>query len=151
MADSCCKSETTCCEPPALVLPGRKLVQALPASGKAGGYLLPQGRACSLTWMNPRYRLILWDSHRHQRSHVRGRDGGGQVAGSQALKADALDFLADTVTYGVTPCRHRRKPSRTCASAALAKRRVAVRDGAFRVVGFGSTVYQTLILGLAES
>ena len=26
----------------------------------------------------------------------------GQLAGSQALKADALDFLADTVTYGLS-------------------------------------------------
>jgi Co/Zn/Cd efflux system component len=27
---------------------------------------------------------------------------GGQLAGSQALKADALDFLADTATYGLS-------------------------------------------------
>lgn len=26
----------------------------------------------------------------------------GQLAGSQALKADALDFLADIVTYGLS-------------------------------------------------
>ena len=26
----------------------------------------------------------------------------GSLAGSQALKADALDFLADTVTYGLS-------------------------------------------------
>jgi len=26
----------------------------------------------------------------------------GHIAGSQALKADALDFLADTVTYGLS-------------------------------------------------
>ena len=25
----------------------------------------------------------------------------GQLAGSQALKADPLDFLADTITYGL--------------------------------------------------
>jgi len=48
--------------------------------------------------MSPRYKRILWT--------VIGINGtmfltemiAGQLAGSQALKVDALDFLADTVT-----------------------------------------------------
>ena len=28
--------------------------------------------------------------------------GGGALAGSQALQADALDFLGDALTYGIT-------------------------------------------------
>jgi Co/Zn/Cd efflux system component len=28
--------------------------------------------------------------------------GGGMLSGSQALQADALDFLGDTLTYGMS-------------------------------------------------
>lgn len=44
----------------------------------------------------------------------------GQLAGSQALKADALDFLADTVTYGLSLAVIG-SSLRTRASAALLK------------------------------
>jgi Cation efflux family len=101
MADSCCKSETTCCEPPALVLPGRKLVQAPPASGKAEDNCCPKGVPV-FDGMNPRYRLILWTVIGINGVMFVGEMVAGQLAGSQALKADALDFLADTVTYGLS-------------------------------------------------
>jgi Co/Zn/Cd efflux system component len=97
--------------------------------------------------MNPRYKRILWT--------VIGINGAmfltemiaGQLAGSQALKADALDFLADTVTYGlslaVIGASLRRR-----ASAALLK---GVSLSAMALWVFGSTVYQTLVLGLPKA
>ena len=42
------------------------------------------------------------DRYRHQRGDVRGRDCRRCLAGSQALQADALDFLGDTLTYGLS-------------------------------------------------
>jgi Co/Zn/Cd efflux system component len=97
--------------------------------------------------MNPRYKRILWT--------VIGINGtmfltemiAGQLAGSQALKADALDFLADTVTYGlslaVIGASLRRR-----ASAALFK---GASLSAMALWVFGSTIYQTLVLGLPKA
>jgi len=97
--------------------------------------------------MNRRYRRILWT--------VIGINGAmfltemiaGQLAGSQALKADALDFLADTVTYGlslaVIGASLRRR-----ASAALLK---GLSLSAMALWVFGSTVYHTLVLGLPKA
>ena len=49
MADTCCKSETSWCEPPALVLPGQSVqglrVPTAPPAADGSGCLLPQGRA----------------------------------------------------------------------------------------------------------
>ena len=51
--------------------------------------------------MNPRYKRILWTVSINGAMFF-GKMIAGQLAGSQALKADALDFLADTVTYGLS-------------------------------------------------
>ena|SRR5215475_9497285 len=99
MTDPCCAHETShCCESPALVLPPRTR-GAQPTSGSDS----PSASCCSggvpvFDGMSPRYKRILWT--------VIGINGtmfltemiAGQLAGSQALKVDALDFLADTVT-----------------------------------------------------
>ena len=60
MADSCRKSETGCCEPPALVLPGQP-VQALPPAtcGGVEDACCPRGVPV-FDGMNPRYKRILW-------------------------------------------------------------------------------------------
>jgi Co/Zn/Cd efflux system component len=146
MADGCCESETTCCEPPALVLPGRKLVQAPPASGKAEDNCCPKGVPV-FDGMNPRYRLILWTVIGINGVMFVGEMVAGQLAGSQALKADALDFLADTVTYGLSLAVIGAS-LRTRASAALAK---GLSLSVMALWVFGSTVYQTLILGLPKA
>ena len=71
----------------------------------------------------------------------------GQLAGSQALKADALDFFADTVTYGL---------SLAVIGASIWKRLTAalfkgLSLSVLAVCVFGSTVYQTLVLGLPSA
>jgi Co/Zn/Cd efflux system component len=149
MADPCCEHEQShCCEPPALLLPLRKRQEPVPGHSTH----TPSASCCSggvpvFDGMNPRYKRILWT--------VIGINGlmfltemiAGQLAGSQALKADALDFLADTVTYGLslavigTSLRRR-------ASAALFK---GASLSAMALWVFGSTVYQSLVLGLPKA
>jgi Co/Zn/Cd efflux system component len=146
MTDLCCEHETShCCEPPALVLPPRarrepQIHSYETASCCSGGVPVFDG-------MNRTYKNILWT--------VIGINGAmfliemiaGQLAGSQALKADALDFLADTVTYGlslaVIGASLRRR-----ASAALLK---GLSLSAMALWVFGSTLYQTLVLGLPKA
>lgn len=73
--------------------------------------------------------------------------GAGAIAGSQALQADALDFLADSATYGISlavigasvPVR---------AWAAFAK---GVSLTLMGLLVFGSTAYHVLILGLPRA
>lgn len=73
--------------------------------------------------------------------------GAGLAAASQALKADALDFLGDTVTYAISlfvigmPLAWR-------ARAALFK---GLSLGAAGLWVLGSTLYQTLVLGLPQA
>lgn len=64
----------------------------------------------------------------------------GEIAGSQALKADALDFLADAVTYGITLAVIG-AALRTRALAALGKGISLLLMGMWV---FGSTLYTVL-------
>ena len=71
----------------------------------------------------------------------------GQLAGSQALQADALDFLGDSLTYGI--------------SLAVIGASIRVRTNAALVKGvslllmglwvFGSTVYRVFYIGVPEA
>jgi len=71
----------------------------------------------------------------------------GKIAGSQALQADALDFLGDSLTYGL--------------SLAVIGMSLKVRSAAALLKGvslllmglwvFGSTAYQILILGVPRA
>lgn len=145
MTDPCCGHETShCCEPPALVLPSRT---GTPVPGPDTQSACCCGGVPVFDGMSRRYKRILWT--------VIGINGAmfltemiaGQLAGSQALKADALDFLADTVTYGlslaVIGASLRRR-----ASAALLK---GISLSAMALWVFGSTIYQTLVLGLPKA
>ncbi|MEM1045344.1 MAG: cation transporter [Pseudomonadota bacterium] len=71
----------------------------------------------------------------------------GHFAQSQALKADALDFLGDALTYGlslaVIGCK-----LRTRATAALFKGFSLFLMGLWV---FGSTFYQVLVLGVPQA
>jgi Co/Zn/Cd efflux system component len=147
MADSCCKNETGCCEPATLVLPGQP-VQALPtaACGTAEDACCPKGVPV-FDGMNPRYKRILWTVISINGAMFFGEMIAGQLAGSQALKADALDFLADTVTYGLSLAVIG-ATVRTRATAALAK---GLSLSLMALWVFGLTVYQTFFLGLPKA
>ncbi len=67
---------------------------------------------------------------------------GGMMARSQALKADALDFLGDTLTYGMSLAVIG-KPLRLRASVAMVK---GVSLFAMGMWVLGNTLYHTLIL-----
>jgi len=71
----------------------------------------------------------------------------GAFAGSQALQADALDFLGDTLTYGMSLFVIGMS-LRVRATAALIK---GISLAAMGVWVFGSTAYQVLILGVPSA
>ena len=71
----------------------------------------------------------------------------GKLAGSQALQADALDFLGDALTYGL---------SLAVIGMSLKTRSMAALLKGFSLLAmglwvFGSTVYQVLILGVPKA
>ncbi|WP_137113315.1 cation transporter [Mesorhizobium sp. GR13] len=140
MADHCCAREKDAnCAPSPLILPTRKAHTTADACC-SGGVPVFDG-------MDPRYKLVLWI--------VIGLNGimfliemlAGQLAGSQALKADALDFLADTITYGLSLAVIG-SSLRARATAALFK---GLSLSLMAVWVFGTTLYQTLILGVPSA
>jgi cation diffusion facilitator family transporter len=73
--------------------------------------------------------------------------GAGQMSGSQALKADALDFLGDALTYGISLAVIGAS-LRTRALAALGKGVSLLLMGLWV---FGSTVYQVFYVGVPQA
>ncbi len=71
----------------------------------------------------------------------------GALSGSQALQADALDFLGDTLTYGIS-LFVLGMSLRVRATAALAK---GISLAAMGLWVLGSTAYQVLVLGLPNA
>jgi Co/Zn/Cd efflux system component len=147
MSDDCCKQTTSaCCAPPPLVLPKKAGATAAPphqtseASCCSGGVPVFDG-------VDPRYKRVLWTVIAINGTMFLTEMIAGQLAGSQALKADALDFLADTVTYGLSLAVIGAS-LRIRASAALLK---GVSLSLMALWVFGSTVYQTLILGVPRA
>lgn len=97
--------------------------------------------------VNARYKRVLWTVIAINGAMFFTEMFAGHIAGSQALKADALDFLADTVTYGL---------SLAVIGASLKTRAVAALSkglslSAMSLWVFGSTVYQTLVLGVPRA
>lgn len=97
--------------------------------------------------VDPRYRRVLWAVIAINAVMFVVEMGAGRLAGSLALQADALDFLGDTLTYGI--------------SLAVIGRSLAVRSSAALVKGvsltlmglwvFGSTAYHVLVLGVPKA
>src|SRR5882757_2090066 len=148
MADDCCNSGDGRCAPPPLQFSKAETVKAVaPTSCDADAACGCHGGVPRFDGLDPRYKLVLW--------MVIGINGAmfltemiaGQLAGSQALKADALDFLADTITYGLSLAVIGAS-LRTRASAALLK---GVSLSLMAAWVFGSTIYQTLVLGLPKA
>ena len=71
----------------------------------------------------------------------------GAAAGSQALKADALDFLGDALTYGISLAVIGASV-RTRSLAALGKGISLLLMGLWV---FGSTVWQVFVIGVPEA
>lgn len=148
MADDCCNCDDGSCAPPALRLPEPQALKlAAVTLCDADAACGCQGGVPRFDGLDARYKRVLWT--------VIGINGAmfltemiaGQVAGSQALKADALDFLGDTVTYGLSLAVIGAS-LQTRATAALFKG-LSLSLMAFWVLG--STVYHTIILGLPSA
>lgn len=143
MTDHCCDKETgACCAPPPLVLPAKTDAGAHKVADTccSGGVPVFDG-------MDPRYKLVLWIVIAINGAMFLTEMVAGQLAGSRALQADALDFLGDTITYGLSLAVIGTS-LRTRATAALFK------GASLSVMGLwvlGSTVYQTLILGVPSA
>lgn len=71
----------------------------------------------------------------------------GAFAGSQSLQADALDFLGDSLTYGLSIAVIGAAP-RTRATAALLK---GISLSLMGLWVLGATLYHTLVLGLPRA
>ncbi len=71
----------------------------------------------------------------------------GRLAGSQALQADALDFLGDSLTYGLSMAVIGTS-LRVRASAALIKGLSLLAMGLWV---FGSTIYTVFVLGVPQA
>ena len=97
--------------------------------------------------VDPRYQRVLWLVIAINAAMFLVEMTAGQLAGSQALQADALDFLGDTLTYGISLAVIGR-PLQVRSGAALLK------GGSLLLMGlwvFGSTLYHVLILGLPRA
>jgi Co/Zn/Cd efflux system component len=73
--------------------------------------------------------------------------GAGALAGSQALQADALDFLGDAATYGISLAV-------IGASVRVRARAAFVKGVSLTLVGlwvFGATAYHVLVLGVPRA
>lgn len=93
------------------------------------------------------YRRVLWIVIAINAAMFIVEMVAGQLAGSQALQADALDFLGDSVTYAISlvvigmPLIWR-------ARAALFK---GISLGLMGIWVLGSTLYHVLILGVPQA
>lgn len=97
--------------------------------------------------VDPRYKRILWTVIALNAAMFVTEMVAGHLARSQALQADALDFLGDTVTYGLSLAVIGAS-LRVRATAALFK---GISLSLMALWVFGSTVYQTLILGIPRA
>jgi Co/Zn/Cd efflux system component len=126
------------CEPPPVRMPeSAASCERLSASCCAEGVPVFDG-------MDPRYRHILWaiiaiNGAMFLTEMIAGR--------SQALQADALDFLADTATYGLSLA--------VIGFSLKARARAALLKGmSLSVIAawvLGSTIYHTFVLGVPRA
>lgn len=93
------------------------------------------------------YRRALWSVIAINAVMFAVEIGAGALAGSQALKADALDFLGDSLTYGLSLAVIG-MPLGTRATVALFK---GVSLLAMGLWVFGTTLWQVLILGVPQA
>lgn len=105
------------------------------------------GDAGAFDGMDPRYKAVLWLVIGINAAMFLTEMIAGRLAGSQALQADALDFLGDTLTYGL---------SLAVIGAGLRIRATAAlfKGASLTVLGLwvlASTAYQLFVLGLPRA
>ena len=151
MADDCRSSGGDRRAPPPLKFPEAAAAKTVPAPATAAGC---GDAACGchggipvFDGVDPQYKRVLWTVIALNGMMFLTEMAAGQLAGSQALKADALDFLADTVTYGLSLAVIG-ATLRTRATAALLK---GLSLSLMALWVFGSTIYHTLVLGLPSA
>src|SRR3546814_44150 len=96
---------------------------------------------------SPAYRRALWAVVAINAAMFATELAAGAFAQSMALQADALDFLADTLTYGISLYAIGRS-ARLRAGVALAK---GLSLAAMGVGVLGLTLYRTLVLGAPDA
>lgn len=97
--------------------------------------------------LDPRYKRILWTVIALNAAMFVVEITAGALSHSQALKADALDFLADTVTYGLSLAVIGAS-LRTRALAALGKGASLVLMSLWVL---GTTLYRIFVLALPQA
>ena len=97
--------------------------------------------------LDPRYRRVLWTVIAINALMFVVEIAAGHIAGSQSLQADALDFLGDTVTYGLSLAVIGRS-IQTRSTAAIFKGLSLTGMG---IWVFGSTAYHVLVLGVPRA
>ena len=148
MVDDCCDSGDGRCAPPSLRFPDSPAAKPIaPTSCDADATCGCHGGVPRFDGLDPHYERVLWKVIAINGAMFLTEMIAGNLAGSQALEADALDFLADTVTYGLS-LTVIGASLRTRATAALFKG-LSLSLMAFLVLG--STIYHTMILGLPSA
>jgi cation diffusion facilitator family transporter len=97
--------------------------------------------------LSPDYERRLWAVIAINAGMFVLETAGGHLAGSNALQADALDFLGDALTYGITLAAIGAAAA-TRAKAALFKGLTLFLMGLWV---FGSTAYHVLVLGIPRA
>jgi Co/Zn/Cd efflux system component len=97
--------------------------------------------------LEPRYKRVLWTVIAINAAMFVIEIAAGHIAGSQALQADALDFLGDSVTYALSLVVIGRSVQAR-SSAAILK---GLSLTAMGVWVFGSTAYHVLVLGVPRA
>jgi Co/Zn/Cd efflux system component len=97
--------------------------------------------------LDPQYKRALWLVIALNAGMFAVEMGAGVLAGSQALQADALDFLGDTLTYGLSLAVIGMS-LRVRATAALIK---GATLGLMGVWVLASTLWHALVLGLPRA
>lgn len=105
------------------------------------------GSDVKLEGLSPDYKRRLWAVIGLNAGMFLVETAGGRLAGSSALQADALDFLGDALTYGVTLA--------AIGAAAATRAKAALFKGfTLFLMGlwvFGWTAYHVLVLGIPRA
>jgi len=114
---------------------------------EAPGAMACCGNETNFEGLSPDYKRRLWAVIAINATMFLVEMVAGQLAGSQALKADALDFFGDSLTYALSMAVIGAS-LRVRASAAIFKGLSLLVMGLFV---FGSTLYTVFVLGVPEA